>query len=201
MVVPSTSLHLALRLPSGGDPGRRRHLAVLAQRLGYTSVWVEVAAHDLAAAAELDRLAEVGGLRVGAILDGSPDDVAGWLAEVAALRPDLLVARLPADGIEVLAGPQCVERSGRGVALGVSIGRTMNEAQARAGRDSRFAGVELARTGVFGTFEDAQSQLAALREVGVAWLLADCAGIADEQDVADLLAQLRAAAKPLIAAR
>jgi hypothetical protein len=78
-----------------------------------------------------------------------------------------------------------------GVALGVSIGRTMSEAQARVARDPFLAATGVPDAGLFGTFEQAQEQVLALAAAGVDWIRAD---LADEQDVADLLAQLRAAA-------
>ena len=77
-----------------------------------------------------------------------------------------------------------------GVALGVSIGRTMSEAQARAARDPFLAATRVPEAGLFGTFEQAQEQVLALAAAGVDWIRAD---LADEQDIADLLAQLRTA--------
>jgi hypothetical protein len=78
-----------------------------------------------------------------------------------------------------------------GVALGVSIGRTMAEAQARVARDSLLAATGVPDAGLFGTFEQAHEQILALAAAGVDWIRAD---LADEVDIADLLAQLRGAA-------
>jgi hypothetical protein len=77
-----------------------------------------------------------------------------------------------------------------GVAVGVSIGRTMSEAQARVARDPFLAASGVADAGLFGPFEQVQEQVLALAAAGVDWLRAD---LADEHDIADLLAQLRAA--------
>jgi hypothetical protein len=78
-----------------------------------------------------------------------------------------------------------------GVALGVSIGRTMSEAQARVARDPFLATTGVQEAGLFGTFEQVQEQMLALAAAGADWIRAD---LADEQDIADLLAQLRGAA-------
>lgn len=88
------------------------------------------------------------------------------------------------------------------VSLPVSIGRTMSEAEARALRDRNLADPdELRAGGLFGTFEDAQRQVLALRRAGADVLRVT---LADEHDVADLLAQVRALAvgpTPLLHAR
>jgi len=78
------------------------------------------------------------------------------------------------------------------VALTVSIGRTMSEAEARAQRDPALAGAHHPRTaGLFGTLENAQAQALGLARAGAGAIRAT---LADEHDVADLLAQLRAVA-------
>ncbi|MET9692626.1 hypothetical protein ABZY81_29915 [Streptomyces sp. NPDC006514] len=88
------------------------------------------------------------------------------------------------------------------VALTVSIGRTMSEAQARALRDPALSGARHPKiAGLFGTFEHAQEQALELARAGADTLRAT---LADEQDVADLLAQLRSVAvgpTPLLHAR
>jgi hypothetical protein len=74
-------------------------------------------------------------------------------------------------------------------ALPVSIGRTVSEAMARAVRDPRFAGDRHPReAGLFGTYEDAQGQALELAAAGADGLQVT---VADEIDVADLLAQVR----------
>ena len=74
-------------------------------------------------------------------------------------------------------------------ALPVSIGRTVSEAMARALRDPRFAGERHPRdAGLFGTYEHAQGQALELAAAGADGLQVT---VADEIDVADLLAQVR----------
>jgi hypothetical protein len=78
------------------------------------------------------------------------------------------------------------------VAMTVSIGRTRSEANARALRDPAFHGVRHPEVaGLFGTLEQAQAQAMALARAGVDMVRAT---LADEHDIADLLAQLRAVA-------
>ena len=141
---------------------------------------------------------------------GGPD---GWRrrAHVRAVDPGAAAcvvssarSALPDSGREALLGAvraAARTRSAAGrsaldlpitVALTVSIGRTMNEAAARAERDPALSGAaHPGRAGLFGTLEDAQRQALALRRAG-----ADAvrASLADERDVADLLAQLRSVA-------
>ena len=87
-------------------------------------------------------------------------------------------------------------------ALPVSIGRTLNEAVARALRDPRFAGAGHPReVGLFGTHEQAQGQVLDLAGAGADALRVT---LAEEIDVADLLAQVRSlvvGATPVLHAR
>jgi hypothetical protein len=164
-------LALSVTLHPEHDPARRVLVATLAGRLGYVAV-----------------IAPVG-------LD--PE-------ELAVLRERALPARLlragegDGPGLVHRADPDLVRRararvggSGRVIVdVPVSIGRTRNEAVARAARDPRFvAGAHPAETGLFGTFEQAQAQLLELARAGADELRAT---LADEIDVADLLAQTRA---------
>ena len=72
----------------------------------------------------------------------------------------------------------------------VSIGRTYNEAVARADRDPRFVGeAHPQASGIFGTFEQAQEQVLALARAGAEVLLVT---LPYELDIADLLAQVKA---------
>jgi hypothetical protein len=74
----------------------------------------------------------------------------------------------------------------------VSIGRTVAEAEARAGLDPTFAGDRHpARAGLFGTLEDCQAQVAAMAAAGVTDLR--CI-LPDAPDVHDVVAQLTAVA-------
>jgi hypothetical protein len=86
--------------------------------------------------------------------------------------------------------------------LPVSIGRTVNEAEARASRDPRFAGAGHPRgSGLFGTHEQAQSHVLDLAAAGADALRVT---VPDEVDVADLLAQVRSlvvGATPVLHAR
>ena len=150
MGLPTTLLGLGLQLRADADAARRQHVATLAGRLGYESVWFHAAPGDAGVLDEIGAMLAAGVTRVGAVF----------------------TRRV-------------------GVALGVSIGRTMSEAQARVARDPFLAGTGVCEAGLFGPFEQAQEQVLALAAAGVDWIRAD---LADEQDIADLLAQLRAAA-------
>ncbi len=74
----------------------------------------------------------------------------------------------------------------------VAIGRTMREAEVRAERDPLLAGARHPRSnGLFGTLEHAQDQVLAYARAGADVLRAT---LAEERDVADLLAQFRSLA-------
>jgi alkanesulfonate monooxygenase SsuD/methylene tetrahydromethanopterin reductase-like flavin-dependent oxidoreductase (luciferase family) len=78
------------------------------------------------------------------------------------------------------------------VDLAVAIGRTMREAEVRAERDPLLAGERHPQgAGLFGTLEHAQEQVLAYARAGADRLRAT---LADEHDVADLLAQFRSLA-------
>jgi hypothetical protein len=242
MVAPDAILRLGLVLRSSHAAAARQQTALLATRLGYASVWLPVAATEDSCSVEAT-LAELGDLaaiaapaRVGVILDGESDDVAGWLrtadfgsreflVELAASAPELISAaggpsawrsRVQTVGFDQAGAGVVIAASSRGetvravqeaaearrqvnanvlqlpiiVSLAVSIGRTMSEAEARAARDPILAGSAHPRqSGLFGTFEDAQNQALALAAAGADELRVT---LADEHDVADLLAQLRA---------
>lgn len=254
--VPSTLLDLGLTLRAENDPGRQRHIAHLAARLGFRYVWLPVSGDapvpDLTALVEGARPSRVG-LVVGAGDGAGPEAVvrrvtalcAGGLPAEVALEihapagfRDRLVAATggpgpwrerafvpwydpEAAGYVVLADQaedraavltalaDAVGRRGQqghdlvlSVALTVSIGRTMSEAEARALRDAALSGTHHPKiAGLFGTLEHAQDQALELAHAGADALRAT---IADEQDVADLLAQLRSVAvgpTPLLYAR
>jgi hypothetical protein len=216
---PTLLLALGLTLRPEHDADRRGHMAHLAGRLGYASVWLP----EPLAPAELTALAEQAApARVGVVLDNAdglgalpPDvlveldpagtdrkalaalaarpgwytrttdpDATGWVVDQAAL-PAAATARAGTSKTITVAGT-------------VSIGRTTSEAAARAARDPALAG---GRPLLFGTLEHAQEQAMALRRAG-----ADALRVVlpDEEDFADLLAQLRAAVAgptPLLHAR
>jgi hypothetical protein len=76
------------------------------------------------------------------------------------------------------------------VDVGVAIGRTMGEAEARVRLDPLLAArADLRAAGLFGTFDDAQERVLAYARAGADGLRAT---LAVERDVADLLAHLRA---------
>jgi len=236
MGLPTTLLGLGLQLRADADAARRQHIATLASRLGYESVWFSVAPGDAGVLDEIDTLLAAGVTHVGAVFTGPSEAAPEWVRIVGPAHPELLV------DVPDEAGPGCVTALGGadewsrrgyvrgvpdpaaagvvlssasraqtaalaaaaarvradvnpglrvGVALGVSIGRTMSEAQARVARDPFLAATGVPYAGLFGTFEQAQEQVLALAAAGVDWIRAD---LADEQDIADLLAQLRAAA-------
>ncbi|GEC03262.1 hypothetical protein SSP24_09170 [Streptomyces spinoverrucosus] len=131
-----------------------------------------------------------------------------WYDETAAGH--VVLAEQAAGREEALKGLADASERGGGrdgapvlsIALTVSIGRTMSEAEARAQRDPALSGPHHPKiAGLFGTLEHAQEQGLELARAGAGALRAT---LADEQDVADLLAQLRAVAvgpTPLLHAR
>jgi hypothetical protein len=236
MGLPTTLLGLGLQLRADADAARRQHVATLAGRLGYESVWFDAAPGDAGVLDEIGALLAAGVARVGVVFTGPPEAAPEWVRVAGAAHPELLIdvpdeagracaAALGGPGewsrrgyvrgvpdpaaagvvlssasraqTAALAAAATRARSGDspgfrvGVALGVSIGRTMSEAQARVARDPFLAATGVCEAGLFGTFEQAQGQVLALAAAGVDWIRAD---LADEQDIADLLAQLRATA-------
>jgi hypothetical protein len=164
-------LALSVRLHPDHDAGRRAQVAVLAGRLGYTAV---------VAPAGLDA-AELAALRDHAaptpVLVADVDDLPGTVRRA---DPDLVRRARTAVGP---AGRVVVD-------VAVAIGRTRGEAAARAARDPRFAGAAHPEvSGLFGTFEQAQVRVLDLARAGADELRVT---LADEIDVADLLAQTRA---------
>ena len=186
-------LDLALLLNPGYDRQRRAHVAMLAARLGYIAVHVPVrtesapsegggAPIDSACSeledGELDRLVQAAAPAMVVLDDGSERP------GVVRRNDPVLVskARAQIDAVED-ARPLIV-------AVPISIGRTRNEAVARAAREPRFAGDRHpSMCGIFGTFEQAQEQVLELARAGAEVLLVD---IPDDVDVADVLAQVRA---------
>jgi hypothetical protein len=111
------------------------------------------------------------------------------LVVVAETRPALLKAVAAAASVRTAVGRTPADLPVT-AALTVSIGRTVAEADARARRDPALAGPNHpALAGLFGTLEHAQSQALELRRAGADAVRAT---LADDWDVADLLAQLRA---------
>jgi hypothetical protein len=160
-------LALSVRLHPGHDPARRQHMALLAGRLGYAAV-VAPPGLDPHETARLREAAAPATVRPAT--DGDP-------GTVRRADPDLVRRARAAVGP---AGRVVVD-------VAVSIGRTRSEAAARAARDPRFAGAAHPEvSGIFGTFEQAQTLVLELARAGADELRVT---LADEIDVADLLAQ------------
>jgi hypothetical protein len=169
-------MDLAVMLHPDHDQQQREHMARLAGRLGFIAVHVppEVAldpeemASLLAAAAPAMVVRDETENVTGIVRRNDPQEVRSVHAMMQGLD----------DARPVV------------VAVPISIGRTRNEAVARADRDPRFVGdAHPSVTGIFGTFEEAQEQVLALARAGADVLLLT---VPDETDVADVLAQVRA---------
>jgi hypothetical protein len=177
----------------------------------------------LTAGAGADALIELVGVGSGPALVHAVGGAEAWRARVrlpafdptaagtvvtAPTRPESLT------GIAVAAAQRAAAGLTAGAhpvvaALSASIGRTWNEAEARAGRDPRFgtgaasgdAAGDPRRSGLFGTYEQAQTQVLELAAAGADGLRVT---VPDEVDVADLLAQVRSVvvgATPVLHAR
>lgn len=167
-------LDLVVVLQPAHPASRQEYVAMLAGRLGLGAVVAPAGS----SAEHLARLREAAApARV-----ETPDEVSGPVVETrdpAAVR----AARAALDAAGRRQDPVVVQ-------VPVAIGRTMNEAVARVERDPRLAPDRTVRErGLFGTFEQAQDQVLALAGAGAAQLRLV---LADEIDVADLLAQVRA---------
>jgi len=171
-------LDLALLIRTETEPARMAYLATLASRLGFSAVHVRVSVGANLDPENIERLISAAEPAMLVVDDGSA--VLGIvrsydLAEVRRTRAELDASE---DSRPLI------------VAVPVSIGRTINEAVARADREPRFTGVEHpSESGIFGDFEAAQFQVLELARAGCEVLLID---VPDENDVADLLAQIRA---------
>lgn len=176
--VPDQLMDLALMLHPDHDVQRRAHIAMLASRLGYIAVHVPVAPGVSITSEEIEALIEAAQPAMVVVDDGT------FSAGVVRRNDPELVgqAREHIDAGE--------DQRPLIVAVPISIGRTLNEAVARADRDPRFVGDRHPREcGIFGTFEQAQVQVLDLARAGAEVLLVD---IPDDVDVADVLAQVRA---------
>ena len=171
-------LALALMLNPSHDRASQAHLARLAGRLGFVACHLPVDEGDSIAESDM------------AVL-------------IAAADPAMLVIDHGQDAVGVVrtADPSAIRETRERldaseddrpliVSVPISIGRTLNEAVARADLDPRFEGDAHPRfTGIFGTFEQAQQQVLAIAQAGAEVLLVT---VPDERDVADVLAQVRA---------
>jgi len=169
-------LDLAVMMHAEHDRAAREQMARLAGRLGYAAV--HVPRECSLSSDDVDSL--VAAARPAIVVVDTDGDQTGRVRSVSldvvrAARRELDAA---ADGRPLV------------VDVPVSIGRTRNEAAARAERDPRFVGdAHPEVSGVFGTFEQAQACVLALAEAGADVLLVT---VPDELDVADVLAQVRA---------
>jgi hypothetical protein len=167
-------LSVGIRLPSGIPETTTVSIATMAGRLGFATVHLA----DVPPGNLLERLVEAA---APALVVVDPDT--GTTGLVRVNDPEAVAAehaRLDAAGTSRPLQ----------VSVPISIGRTMNEAVARADLEPRFTGDRHPReVGIFGTFEQAQDQVLALARAGADDLVLD---VPLERDVADLLAQIRA---------
>jgi hypothetical protein len=175
-------LSVGITLPPGLPEAAAVSIAAMSGRLGFATVHVA----DVPPAELLDRLVAASAPALVVVdldldLDLDLDIEAPGIVRVndpAAVAAER--ARLDAAGVTRPLQ----------VAVPVSIGRTMNEAVARADLEPRFAGGRHPREiGIFGTFEQAQEQVLALARAGADDLVLDVPFV---RDIADVLAQIRA---------
>jgi len=169
-------LSLAITLPPGLPVETAVPIATMAGRLGFSAI--HISPEDQTLVAELERLSEAAAPAL--VVFDAPGDAPGLVrandpAEVARVRAELN----DSDAMRPLL-----------VSVPISIGRTMNEATARADLEARFTGdYHPSVHGIFGTFEKAQSDVLALARAGADGLVLD---VPLERDIADVLAQVRA---------
>src|SRR5260370_2971926 len=106
MGLPTTLLGLGLQLRADADAARRQHIATLAGRLGYESVWFSVAPGDAGVLDEIDTLLAAGVTHVGAVFTGTSEAAPEWVRIVGPAHPELLV------DVPDEAGPDCVTALG-----------------------------------------------------------------------------------------
>jgi len=171
-------LDLAVLLRSEADQTERELVARLAGRLGYFAVHVQLPDGENLNQAELERLMDAAFPAMVVIDDGAEN-----IGIVR--RNDPALVRQAREALDRLEDARPLI-----VAVPISIGRTFNEAVARADRDPRFIGDAHPReSGIFGTFEQAQVQVLDLARAGAEVLLVT---VPHELDIADVLAQVKA---------
>jgi len=175
----SMLLDLEITLHAGHQREQQKLMAVLASRLGYSAV---VLPNEIASGPDrAELIADIEG-----VIDSGVRVIVDDPADRSVVRTTNL-AEIRARRIELGSGPDSRTLT---VAAPISIGRTMNEAQARASRDPRFVGdAHPEMTGIYGTFEQAQAQMIELAQAGATTLRVT---LADDFDIADLLAQVKA---------
>jgi hypothetical protein len=171
-------MDLALLLNPDYDRQRRAHVAMLAARLGYVAVHVPVEPGGGIPSDQIDALVQAAQPAMVVLDDGTERPGVIRRNDPELVRQARAQMDLAQDAWPLI------------VAVPISIGRTLNEAVARADREPRFVGERHPSvSGIFGTFEQAQEQVLALARAGAEVLLVD---IPDDVDVADVLAQVRA---------
>ena len=167
-------LQLGIKINPGLSNTEIIHMAQLAARLGFSEIYLPEGQYDPQFILELEGVVE-------------ESRVALHTREK--FHTVLRSANL--DGVRQLSEALKKDSLGSGVVLDVNvfIGRTLNEAMARAERDARFTIAELQESGLFGTFEQVQGRIIELASAGVEQLIAT---VPYELDVADVLAQIRA---------
>ena len=195
-LVTEQILALALMLNPAHDRASQAHMARLAGRLGFIACHLPLGEDATLSASDMDVLISAAEPALLVIDHGtSSDDEVDVVGIVRTADPKVIRrARARLDEGE--------DNRPLIVAVPLSIGRTMNEAVARADLDPRFVGDAHPRvSGIFGTFEQAQEQVLAIAQAGAEVLLVT---VPDERDVADVLAQTRAlvvGATPVILGR
>lgn len=171
-------LDLAVMLHSDHSTVQQMHMARLASRLGFSAVHLPLPDGGYVDAGTVEQIMAAAEPAMLVVDDGSPAVGIVRANEPTEVRRVRALLDESEDDRPLI------------VAVPISIGRTLNEAEARADRDPRFAGDRHPRAcGVFGTFEQAQEQVLELARAGAEVLLVT---VPDEHDVADVLAQVRA---------
>lgn len=171
-------LDLALMLRPNQDLAALKYRTALASRLGYLAVHIPYSDAQALPAEYIDELVEVAGPMMVVLDDGAPSVGVVRTYDLDAVRR----ARTELDSLE--------DSRPLIVAVPISIGRTLNEAVARADREPLFTGeAHPQNSGIFGTFEQAQEQVLELAHAGAEVLLVT---VPEEEDIADVLAQVKA---------
>lgn len=174
----SNLLDLAVMLHPDDDLMAQALMARLAGRLGYFAVHVPVAAGDNLPPEAIETLIEAADPAMLVVDDGA-------ITEGIVRRNDPALVRVARAALDTREDHRPLI-----VAVPISIGRTLNEAMARADRDPRFVGdAHPSAVGIYGTFEQAQEQVLELARAGAEVLLVT---VPHELDVADILAQVKA---------
>jgi hypothetical protein len=171
-------LDLALMLRADQELPALKYRTMLASRLGYLAVHIPHSAEHPIASESIDELVDAAGTMM-VVLDEGTDSVG------VVRRFDLDAVRRARAELDSLEDARPLI-----VAVPISIGRTLNEAVARADREPLFTGdAHPQNSGIFGTFEQAQQQVLDLAQAGAEVLLVT---VPEEEDIADVLAQVKA---------